>query len=534
MKKDTTVTVRHSLGSKKPKVSALTVDGNRYPIRYKVMDANTIRIETRDSIRIKLTAIQGPKPEDNRWYKIAQSAARVAMMVRNVSVTYKNTYAMSISGFRPEIGDMLGQTKGASGFAPGLDFAFGMTGDSYINKALDNGWLVSDSVVSPATTNAQEDLQIRMTLEPVRDLKIDLNAGRTRNKSNQIQFMYEGMPQIQSGNFNMTVITIGSAFERRSASNGYSSSSFNRFLGNLDIIKNRIENMYAGVPYQGQSGLNQQPLHQVNKYSSDVMIPAFLAAYTGRSASNSALDLFPGILSMMPNWRVTYSGLSKLEFFKKYFKSVTLNHAYRSTYSVGSYSTFQNFHSYMGDWGFVDDIQTGIPVPSSMYDVSAVSINEQFSPLLGVDVTFKNGITTKVEYKTTRILNLSLAANQIVESSTKDFVLGMGYKIMGLELFPGRNKKDSKNKISNDLALRMDVSFRNQSALARDIQQVTTQATSGNKALKISFSADYTLSRLLSVSFYYDRQKNTPLVSASSYPVTSADFGMRLKFSLTR
>ena len=440
---------------------------------------------------------------------------------------------MSISGFRPEIGDMLGQTKGASGFAPGLDFAFGMTGDSYVNKA-DNGWLVSDSVVSPATTNAQEDLQIRMTLEPVRDLKIDLNAGRTRNKSNQIQFMYEGMPQIQSGNFNMTVITIGSAFERRSASNGYSSSSFNRFLGNLDIIKNRIENMYAGVPYQGQSGLNQQPLYQVNKYSSDVMIPAFLAAYTGRSASNSALDLFPGILSMMPNWRVTYSGLSKLEFFKKYFKSVTLNHAYRSTYSVGSYSTFQNFHSYMGDWGFVDDIQTGIPVPSSMYDVSAVSINEQFSPLLGVDVTFKNGITTKVEYKTTRILNLSLAANQIVESSTKDFVLGMGYKIMGLELFPGRNKKDSKNKISNDLALRMDVSFRNQSALARDIQQVTTQATSGNKALKISFSADYTLSRLLSVSFYYDRQKNTPLVSASSYPVTSADFGMRLKFSLTR
>lgn len=534
LKKDTTVTVRHSLGSKKPKVSALTVDGNRYPIRYKVMDANTIRIETRDSIRIKLTAIQGPKPEDNRWYKIAQSAARVAMMVRNVSVTYKNTYAMSISGFRPEIGDMLGQTKGASGFAPGLDFAFGMTGDSYINKALDNGWLVSDSVVSPATTNAQEDLQIRMTLEPVRDLKIDLNAGRTRNKSNQIQFMYEGMPQIQSGNFNMTVITIGSAFERRSASNGYSSSSFNRFLGNLDIIKNRIENMYAGVPYQGQSGLNQQPLYQVNKYSSDVMIPAFLAAYTGRSASNSALDLFPGILSMMPNWRVTYSGLSKLEFFKKYFKSVTLNHAYRSTYSVGSYSTFQNFHSYMGDWGFVDDIQTGIPVPSSMYDVSAVSINEQFSPLLGVDVTFKNGITTKVEYKITRILNLSLAANQIVESSTKDFVLGMGYKIMGLELFPGRNKKDSKNKISNDLALRMDVSFRNQSALARDIQQVTTQATSGNKALKISFSADYTLSRLLSVSFYYDRQKNTPLVSASSYPVTSADFGMRLKFSLTR
>lgn len=534
LKKDTTVTVRHSLGSKKPKVTALTVEGNRYPIRYKVVDANTIRIETRDSIRIKLTAIQGPKPEDNRWYKIAQSTARFAMMVRNVSVTYKNTYAMSVSGFRPEIGDMLGQTRGSAGFAPGLDFAFGMTDESYLYKAADNGWLITDNAnISPATTNAQEDLQIRMTLEPLRDLKIDLTAGRTRNNSNQIQFL-DGLSRIQSGNFNMTIITIGSSFERHNPSNGYSSSSFNRFLGNLDVIKNRVEAIYANAPSQGGGGSNRPTSYQVNKYSSDVMIPAFLAAYTGRNAGSSALDLFPGVMSMMPNWRLTYSGLSKLEFFKKYFKSVTLNHAYRSTYSIGSYNTFQNFRSYMGDWGFINDVQTGDPVPSSMYDVSAVSINEQFSPLLGVDVTFKNGISTKVEYKTTRILNLSLASNQIVESATKDFVLGMGYKIMGLELFPGRNTKNSKSKISNDLNLRMDVSFRNQSALARDIQQVTTQATSGNKALKISFSADYTLSRLLSVSLYYDRQKNTPLVSATSYPVTSADFGMRLKFSLTR
>ena len=244
LKKDTTITVRHSLGSKKPKVSALTVDGDRYPIRYKVIDANTIRIETRDSVRVKLTAIQGPKPEDNPWYKIAQSAARVAMMVRNVSITYKNTYAMTLPGFQPEIGDMLGQTRGSSGFAPGLDFAFGMTGGDYIDKAIRNNWLIqNNSNIEPATTNAQEDLQIRMTLEPLRDLKIDLNAGRTRNDSRSIQFMYDGMPEVQSGNFNMTVITIGSSFERHNPSNGYSSSSFNRFLGNLDVIQKSYQSL---------------------------------------------------------------------------------------------------------------------------------------------------------------------------------------------------------------------------------------------------------------------------------------------------
>lgn len=539
LRTDTTVTVVHQLKSKRPKVSAVTIEGNRYPIRYKVIDANTIRIETRDSVRIKLTAIEGPKKEDQRWYKILQGTARAAMMVRNISVTYKNTFAMSLPGFQPEVGDMLGQTRQSGLFAPGLDFAFGFTGNDYIDKARRNNWLIcNDSVVNPATTNAQEDLQLRMTVEPARDLKIDLNASWTRNNSRQVQFMFDGMPETRSGNFNMTVITIGSAFERHSASNGYSSRAFDRFLSNLDVVQKRVEAQFIGARYPEGTSLAGQVFDPANgtvtRYSPDVMIPAFLAAYTGRNAERSSLSLIPDILSMMPNWKVTYSGLSKLDFFSKYFKAFTLNHSYRSTYSIGSYNTFQSFHSYMNDWGFVDDVQTGNPIPSSMYDVSAVSINEQFSPLIGVDMTFKNGLTSKVEYKSTRVLNLSMAANQVVENGSDDFVIGMGYKIVGLNLFPPRNSKDSKNKVSNDLSLRMDISFRNQSALVRNIQDATTQATSGNKAFKLSVSADYALSRMLSVRLFYDHQKNTPLVSAASYPVTTADFGLSLKFSLTR
>ena len=247
LKKDTTVTVRHGLGSRKPRISALSVDGNRYPIRYKVIDANTIRIETQDSTRIKLTAIEGPKPEDNKWYKVGQSASRFAMMIRNVSITYKNTYAMMLPGFLPEIGDMLGQHKGPHGFTPGLGFAFGMTGNSYIDKAIKNGWLSNDSLVSPATTNSLEDVQVRVALEPIRDLKIDLTASRTRNQSNEIQFMFAGKPSYQSGNFNMSIISIGSAFERHHANNGYASKSFTQFLNNLEIVQERVQNLYAGA-----------------------------------------------------------------------------------------------------------------------------------------------------------------------------------------------------------------------------------------------------------------------------------------------
>ena len=113
------------------------------------------------------------------------------------------------------------------------------------------------------------------------------------------------------------------------------------------MIQKRVEQLYQGVSLPGMEHY-PQTFNSISKYNSSVMIPAFLAAYTGRDAGKSSLDIFPGILSMMPNWRITYSGLSKLEFFKKYFKSVTLTHGYRSTYSVGSYSTFQSFHSYMG------------------------------------------------------------------------------------------------------------------------------------------------------------------------------------------
>ncbi len=536
---DTALTIVHNMNSKRPKVTALTVDGRRYPVRYKVLDANSLRIDTRDTACIKLTVIPGPKPEDGWWYKFGQHAARFAMSVRNFSFTYKNTYAMMLPGFRPEVGDMFGQKKQGGFLAPGLDFAFGFTGDSYIDRALENNWLIcNDSVVSPAGSNALEDLQLRISLEPIRDLKIDLTANRTRNQSREMQYMFEGTPDTRSGNFSMSIISIGSAFERPSAGNAYRSKTFERFRNNLDFVRERVEARYSGAQYPQGSVLAGQTFDPANgtisKYSPDVMIPAFFATYTGRDARNNALDFFPGLLSMMPNWRITYNGLSKIAWFKKHFRSVNLNHAYRSTYSIGSYNTFQSFMSYMGDIGFVEDVQSNNPVPSSRFDVSMVSINEQFSPLIGMDATLQNGLTAKVEYRTSRILNLSMSAYQLVETASRDLVVGLGYKIVDFKLFTNRNVRNSRNTTSHDLTLRADVSFRNQSALCRDIQQGFAQATSGNKALKISCSADYTLSRLLTLRLYYDRQQNTPLISSGSYPVVSADFGFSMKFSLTR
>ena len=568
LKPDTTVTVSHNKKSKRLIVTARTKDGKPYDVKYKVIDNNKILIKNLDTMQIKLSITPKEPLENQWWYKPTQSAARFLMMVRSISFTYRNQYSMTLPGFIPNVGDAFGQRTGGGPMAPGLDFAFGLTGESYLQKAYDNNWLLcADSVATPAATNSTEDLQVKMKLEPIKDLVIDLNASRSVTKAKSIQYMYSGMPTTQSGSFTMTTISLKSALEGMgNADNGYKSKSFTRFCESIEGVRNRVQAQYNGATYPhgmtdangvniGGAAYNPQ-IGTVNKYSSDVLIPAFLSSYT--AGYGSSLDIFPALKHMLPNWTVKYSGLGKLPWIRDNFKSVNLNHSYKSVFAIGGYATYSTFYEYMNGLGFINDVTTGNPIPNSMYNVSSVSINEAFSPLLGVDVTFENDLTCKVEYRTTRVLTLSTTSVQLNEALSKDWVIGMGYKIRDFRLFgsstsrkikktqsgksKNNNNEDTKKAttttkssgVNHDLDLSLDISLRKQAAITRDIATVTSSASSGNTAFKMSFMARYTLSRLLSISAYYDRQTNTPLLSSNSYPTTTHDFGLSLKFSLTR
>ena len=559
---DTTITVSHGKNSRRLIISAKTENGRPFALKYKVVDQNKIRITSKvdSSTKVKLTVTAKEPLEDKSWYKTAQVVARGLMMLRNVSFSYRNQYGMAIPGFMPSIGDMLGQRRDGL-MAPGLDFAFGFIDDSYINKAAENNWLLmADSVSTPAATTRTEDFQIRMTLEPVRNFKIDLNASRTETKAKNIHYMFSNMPVNQNGTLTMTTISLRSALEGMGdANNGYRSKSFERFCNSLDGFRQKVEAQYQDAVYPQGSALAGEPFDPVNggvnRYGADVMIPAFIDTYT--SMSSNGLKIFPTLAQLLPNWSVKYSGLSQLPWFQDHFKSVNINHGYKSIFAVGAYSSYSTYMEYMNGIGFVKDAQSGSPVPSSMYNVSTVSINESFSPLLGVDVTFLNNLTAKLEYRTTRNLTLSMTSVQINEAISKDWVIGFGYKINDFNFFGlgglrkvktnKKNGNDNENKqntqqsqssrkkgVNHDLNLRLDLSYRNQASIVRDIASMTSSASSGNTAFKMAFNADYTLSRLLTMSFYYDRQVNTPLLSSNSYPTTTQDFGLSLKFSLTR
>lgn len=560
----TSTEVKHGQNSKRLIVRATTAEGKTYKLKYKKVDANTIKVKNHDSIPVKINIVAKRPLEDLSWYKTAQVFARGLMMVRNASISYRNTYALTLPGFRTEVGDAFGQKHIDGMLSPGIPFALGAVGDSYIDKAARHGWLMQNdsNITTPATTAAMEDLQLRATLEPFKDFKIDLTATRTVNKSKSIQFMYENMPTTQSGSFSMTVMSIGSAFESAGTiNNNYHSKHFEKFLHNLPIIKNRIETRYANTTYPKAAGSEwagkayNAENGGVNLYSADVMVPAFLSAYCGGNAFSSPLDIFPAITRLMPNWSLTYSGLTKVSpWFADHFKSFNINHAYKSVYSVGAYNSYSNFMEYMNGWGFIRDVTTGNPIPSSMYNVSTVSINESFSPFLGVSMTFNNDITAKIQYDKTRTLNLSMTSVALTENFSNDITVGMEYKIKDLNLFgaksiqsnegrksKSKNKKNAtntnqrtRNNVSHDLNMKLDFKYRMQNALNRNIQTAITTATSGATAYSLQFSANYTFSRLLTLSGFFDWQRNVPLVSQSSYPTTNADFGVSMSFTLTR
>ena len=563
---DTAITVTHGKKTKRLNITARTEDGKLIPLKIKKLDENKIRIVNKgdSTMKVKLQVVALEPLDDKPWYKVAQHAARFAMMVRNISVSYRNQYAMTLPGFMPNVGDIFGQRTGGQTMAPGLAFAFGLTGDDFINKAQANNWLLNnDSIATPATSTSVKDLQVKMTLEPIRDLKIDLNMTHSETKAKSIQYMYAGTPTTQSGSFTMTTISLGSAFEGiGSADNGYHSATFEKFCNSLAGYQARLQARYEGAVYPAgttYAGAKYDAAKTpVNQYSADVMVPAFLNAYTGYSGT----DIFPTIASMLPNWTIKYSGLTKLPWIRDHFKSVNINHSYKSIYAVGSYSSYSTYKEFMGEGlGFTTNATTGDPTPSSMFNVSTVSINEAFSPLLGIDVTLQNNMTFKAEYRTTRVLSLSMTSIQLNETTSKDWVFGFGYKINDFQFWRGRglvarsnkstkqgngtnnnnnsnktttNSKTTKKGFAHDLNLRLDLSYRQQAAITRDIATVMSSATSGNTAFKLAFSAEYAISRLLSMSFYYDRQSNTPLLSSSSYPTVTQDFGLSMKFSLTR
>ncbi|MDR3339521.1 MAG: cell surface protein SprA [Candidatus Symbiothrix sp.] len=542
---DSGTIINHRLDNKHLRITARKTDGKLYDIKYKTIDNNTIRIKNTDSVSLKLSISQLPPLEESKWYQVAQGATRVLMMVREFSFSYSESSRMMIPNFNPQVGDFFGQGATPLGNAPGLDFAFGLTGEEYLEKAQRNDWLIKNKEnITPSMFNKTQTFNFQSQLEPIPGMRISLNATRSKTESNQVYFMYDNAPNKVTGDFRMTTISLKSAFESVNATNGYFSQNFDNFLENRYIIADRLDQVYKKAVYPNSgflvgSNLAGQPydpsIGAVDLNATDVLIPAFIAAYTGKNPHSVDISAFPSLLDLLPNWKLAYDGLMQHPLISKHFRNFTIEHQYSSVYTVGAYNSYLNWIaiSNSDEFGFIQSILTDNPYPSSPYDITAVGITEGFNPLIGINSTFLNNINLTFKYNISRNVNLNISSYQISEIFKKDFTFGTGYRFENFNKVL-KIKKTGGANFNNELKVKIDVNFAKTQSLIRKIQENFTQAIEGNSQTTIKFSADYNLSRLITLQAFFDKQISKPLVSSTAYPVSKSSFGISINVSLAR
>lgn len=549
---DSAMLLKHGLRSKRVRVSATDAQGDAVRLRTRQTDQNTLEIvmaangaDDRSGRPVTVVVTEVMSEERTTARRIADGMMRGLMSVRNISLQYRRNQTLSVPLFNNEIGNFFGQSGSYGPLSPGLDFAFGFAGEDFIARSKERGWLMTDNgQTSPALFSRGSEATIEVLLEPIKGFRIMLTSNRTDNRTNQIQFMYDDMPVMRGGSFTMTTWALSSALRGSSASDGYRSAAFETFADNVEAVADRVRGRYAGLNYPktgflegtAYAGMPFDPENgDVQQNSGDVLIPAFLSAYTGRSVSRVSLNPFPSLGAALPNWRVSYDGLVNYFGLRDRFKAIVFNHAYQCVYTVGSYSSYPGWVEAGGAGsgiGFRKDELTGRPLPSSPLNITSVAIVEKFAPLIGASVTLKNDITLSAEYRDQRTLTLNTPAAQVVEATTRGVTLGAGYKIVGFNTF--LKIRGRQTGISNDLSVNADFSIQNTQALIRRIEGQYTQATSGTRTMVMNLSANYVVSKRLTIGAYMDHQVNTPIVTAYAYPTVNTSYGLMFSLSLSR
>jgi cell surface protein SprA len=459
--------------------------------------------------------------------KFLNESLKVLMMWKDASITYSENKGNYLPGFIPEP-DLLGNNW--SKMAPGLGYVFGLENDIRYQAGI-NGWLSTDSAQNQMSLNKEStDLNIRATLEPIKDFRIEVSATRTSTNSSEDyykwsddDFSFQSFAAMERGSFSMSFLTIGTAFKKINKDN--SSEPYDNMRAYRLPIAERLaqENLNWTGLYNDSTGF---PVGY-GSTSQDVIHGAFLAAYTGKTPRNIKLGYFPAI--PLPNWRFTYKGLSNIPLLKKWFKNITISHAYRSSYNIGSYvSNIQ----YQESNGFASALNDNYDF-NTKYDIALLSITEQFSPLIRLNATLNNSMLVNVEIKRSRNLALSFVNNQLTEVISQEYIVGIGYRLKGLKLKFSNLGSNSKQQVNSDLNLKADFSLRDNRTILRRIDQNIDQVSSGQKVMSINFSADYMMSQRMTLRFYYDQVINNPYM-ANQYRNSTTNGGISMRFTLAQ
>ncbi len=537
--------IQHNLGTKEVDVKMTDANGKTIDANVQIISENRVSVTTAADFRGASAVVTGSiEKRGNPVNFITQNFLRILLGVKNISVNYTQNGSTLLPGYSKS-----SNMFGVSGSAPGWPFLLGWQDKNYPDRAAAKGWLVHEEQLNSAVMmNLTKGVNVRGVFEPFQNIRITLTAMRNYTENYSSYYIWDPASRsypddlrspLTSGNYSISIIALGTSFEKLNKGSNYYSQSFEDFKTNRGIIaQRRASDLKANDPSYTAAPDGNGGYDGFSLESQAVLIPAFYATYAGKDPETVTLDDFPSYWSMMPNWEVSFDGLSNLPFIKKYFRSVSLRHSYRANYTVGSY--ISNY-DYNGDIAtaasYARDLQNNF-IPRN--DIASANINERFAPLAGVDLMFLNSFSARFAMNKERILSLGLGNLQMSENKMSDYVIGLGY-VFNQVTFTIKTLGGDQKKLQSDLKVNADLSIRDSKTMIRrignvdenstDASKLPVQASAGQNVTSFKLTADYKISNNFTLTVFFDRIINTPFVS-TSYKNYNTNFGFSMRFTL--
>ncbi len=475
---------------------------------------------------------------------VVRAVGGVLTAVKRVGIDYTQEFGTTLPGYMDSTRVLGANLKSGQ---PGFGFIFGYQPDtSWINNFGAKGLLSTDAMLtSMIQQRYNERLSITGQLSPIRDLTIDINYDKTFSK--QYSELYKdtsggvtGLARLNAyaaGSFSVSYISFQTLFGKFNPNEV--SQTFKQFEANRVVLSSRLKglNPYASGATQDAEGY----WDGYGRYAQDVVIPAFLAAYTKKDPNNISLikNNNPNIQSNpfrkimpKPNWALTYNGLSRIPGLDKIFTNVTLRHGYHSTLGMNSFNTALLFTDpFRVGYPLFRDSISGSYIPYFL--VPNITIQESFDPLIEVDVTFTNQLSTRIEFRKTRQLSLSLLDYQLAENRSTEVTFGFNWRKKGIPFLKNVTIGKKGMKLDNDVTFRFDFSLRDNATANSKLDQEQAFGTAGQKIIRIAPSIDYILNNRISLKLYFEQNRNMPKIS-NAFPITNTRGGLQVRISLAQ
>ena len=455
-----------------------------------------------------------------------ESMASLLMSLKTANLTYSKTQGTLLPGIdSARKSTILGMDPQFA--SPGFGFVLGKQDPNFPYEAAEKGWLIKQpNLYQPYSRTKSENMSLRFTFEPVKDMRIEVNMSydRTEDRSSFFRWnplggpdstgAYEDQSPVQNGSYSTSALMLSTLFK-----------ADDEVTFDNEVFRNLLANR-LGVSQQlgTEEGTSPDSLGFYEGFgpsSQGVIIGAFISAYTGKSPGQVSLN--PLKQGMKPNWTVTYDGLGKIPALQKIFRNITLRHGYQSTYSTNYTSNLQA----LDDNGNRVKGPDGDFIPLKQFN--SISLSESFSPLLKLDITLRNSLNTSIEVRKERNISLSLSNLQVMENKSTEYVLGGGYTIRDVKFPFEFNGKE----LRSDLQLRADISIRKNLTLIRRIAEQFSDPTAGRTVISIKFTMNYVINQNISLRGFFDRTITKPALSIP-FPTANTNAGISLRFSLTQ